>query len=118
MFQNTSSLVCGLLFVIGLALAVVGSSKVSYNSPMSRDQAIDNAAHKTRSADGKTTYSITGAEIHQAMHDMKASNTKREEQGRNGKALVASGVSLLVIAGVLFALSRIPNARSNPEPIV
>ena len=116
--MNTSSLVCGLLLVIGLALAVVGSSKVSYNSPMSRDQAIDNAAHNSRSADGKTTYSITGAEIHQAMHNMKASNIKREEEGRSGRALVASGVSLLVIAGVFFALSRIPNARNNPEPVI
>jgi hypothetical protein len=100
MDNKTGTLLFGILAIAGLALALIGSSQTHFNQPISESKAIDNAAHKSVGPDGKTTYSISGAELHQARHQMHNTNTARSQKRQSGKSLSFPGIIMLFTGGV------------------
>ena len=106
MDAKTKSMICGAVFVIGLALSLVGLCRITFNQPVSENDAIQNAARVTQGPNGQRMYSITDAEIRQADRQRQTTNSVRAQARQSGKSLALPGVIMLVVALIGFGTFR------------
>jgi hypothetical protein len=98
--SNTGSPFSTLALVSGLALSAIGGVMFMANRPMSENDAINSAVRVTVDADGKKWNHITGAERHQAVRNLGATNAARAGRRSTGGALALGGLVLLVAGGI------------------
>lgn len=97
---------------LGAALLLVGSGLYITSPAISENDAVQRTARVTTGADGQKMYTVTGAEVHDALHRRQEANSGRANNRRIGGVLAVSGVALL-LAGTAVRIASTGNTKTE-----